>query len=145
MPHRNPSDDVLRALLVSANTIAVVGASSDPARPSHGIMASLLLAGYHVIPVNPTESQVLGRKAYATLRQVQERIDIVNVFRRPDATPPIADDAVLIGARALWLQLGIANEEAAERATRGGLVVVMNSCIAVMYRRLGVAELRAKR
>lgn len=145
MSHQNPSDETMRELLTSANTIAMVGASSDPSRPSHGIFGRLLAAGYHVIPVNPGESEVLGQKAYASLRDVKERVDIVNVFRRPEATPPIADDAVAIGARALWLQLGIANEEAAERAARGGLVVIMDSCIAVEYRMLGVEALRAKR
>src|SRR5688572_5583946 len=100
MPHQNPSDDALRELLVSANTIAVVGASSDPARPSHRIFGMLLGAGYRVIPVNPTESEVLGQRAYATLRDVKEPIDIVDVFRRAEATPEIADDAVAIGAGA---------------------------------------------
>ena len=144
MPHQNPSDETLRELLTSAKTIAMVGASSDPGRPSHGIFGRLLAAGYRVIPVNPGESEVLGQKAYASLQDVKEPIDIVNVFRRPEATPAIADDAVAVGARALWLQLGVANEDAAERATRGGLIVIMNSCIAVAYRLLGVAELRAK-
>jgi predicted CoA-binding protein len=145
MPHQNPSDDALRELLVSANTIAVVGASSDPARPSHRIFGMLLGAGYRVIPVNPTESEVLGQRAYATLRDVKEPIDIVDVFRRAEATPEIADDAVAIGAGAFWLQLGIHSEDAAERANRGGLLVVTNSCIAVVYARLGVAALRSKR
>lgn len=145
MAHQNPSDETLRELLVSANTIAVVGASSDPARPSHGIFGMLLRSGYRVIPVNPNESEVLGQKAYASLRDVKEPIDIVDVFRRAEATPEIADDAVAVGARALWLQLGISNEDAAERARRGGLLVVMNSCIAVAYSLLGAGALRAKR
>jgi predicted CoA-binding protein len=145
MPHQNPPDDALRELLVSANTIAVVGASSDPARPSHRIFAMLLGAGYRVIPVNPTESEVLGQQAYATLHDVKEPVDIVDVFRRAEATPEIADDAVAIGAGAFWLQLGIHSEDAAQRASRGGLSVVTNSCIAVVYARLGVAALRNKR
>src|SRR5690606_2943542 len=98
-----------------------------------------------VIPVNPNESEVLGQKAYASLRDVKEPIDIVDVFRRPEATPKIADDAVAVGARALWLQLGVSNEDAAERASRGGLLVVMNSCIAVAYSLLGAGARRAKR
>lgn len=145
MTHQNPSDDALRELLVSANTIAVVGASSDPARPSHRIFEMLLAAGYRVIPVNPTESEVLGQTAHASLRDLKEPVDVVDVFRRPEATPELADDAVAIGARAFWLQLGITNEEAALRASRGGLVVVMNMCISVAYSRLGVAALRAQR
>lgn len=145
MPHQNPPDETVRELLVSANTIAVVGASSDPGRPSHRIFGMLLGAGYRVIPVNPTEDEVLGQKAYASLRDVKEPVDIVDVFRRAEATPEIADDAVAIGARAFWLQLGIESEEAARRASRGSLLVVMNSCISVAYARLGVAARRSKR
>lgn len=134
----NPDDAALRGLLVGARTIAVVGASSDPGRPSHGIVRRLLTVGYHVIPVNPRETEVLGQKAYAALAEVPERIDIVDVFRRPEHTPAIADEAVAVGAKALWLQSGIANDEAARRAAAGGLVVVMDACIAVAHSLLGV-------
>jgi predicted CoA-binding protein len=138
MPHVNPTDEELRALLGSSQTIAMVGASSDPAKPSHRIMEQLLAAGYHVIPVNPTEKEVLGRKAYASLDDIGEKVDIVDVFRRSEDTPPIAEQAVAIGARALWLQLGIANEQAAERAKAGGLMVVMDRCIGRTYRELEI-------
>jgi predicted CoA-binding protein len=138
MAHQNPSDEVLRNVLTQATTIAIVGASSNPDRPSHGIMERLLAVGYTVIPVNPNESEVLGQKAYASLTDVKSKIDIVDVFRRPEYTPQIADEAVAIGAKILWLQSGISNEEAALRAKRGGLTVVMDACIAVAHSRLRI-------
>lgn len=138
MAFTNPSDDDLRRLLTDTRTIALVGASSKPDRPSHGIMRKLLSVGYHVIPVTPRESEVLGQRAYATLGEIPEPVDLVDVFRRAEDTPPIAAEAVRIGAKALWLQQGIASEEAAAIARAGGLVVVMDLCIAVMHRVLGV-------
>lgn len=138
MAFTNPSDDDLRRLLTDTRTIALVGASSKPDRPSHGIMRKLLSVGYHVIPVTPRESEVLGQRAYATLGEIPEPVDLVDVFRRAEDTPPIATEAVRIGAKALWLQQGIASEEAAAIARAGGLVVVMDLCIAVMHRVLGV-------
>ena len=136
--HSNPPDDELRALLTSAKSVAMVGASSDPEKASHGIMRKLLAAGYRVIPVNPKETEVLGRRAYASLDDLPERVDIVDVFRRAEDTPPIADQAVRIGARALWLQSGITSEDAAARAAAGGLIVVMDACIGSMHTLLGV-------
>ena len=133
MPHHNPPDDVLRQLLTSASTIAMVGASSNPDRPSNGIMRKLLSAGYRVIPVNPNETSVLGERAYASLADVPEPIDIVDVFRRAEFTPAIADEAVKIGAKALWLQSGVVNDEAAAKAEAGGLMTVMDACIGVMH------------
>ena len=138
MPHRNPSDQDLKRLLSAASTIAVVGASSNPERPSNGIMRKLKSVGYRVIPVNPNEAEVLGERAYASLLDIPEPIDIVDVFRRPEYTPAIADDAVKVGAKALWLQSGVSNEDAAARATTGGLVVVMNACIGVMHAMLQI-------
>jgi predicted CoA-binding protein len=134
----NPSDEALRALLTEARTVAIVGASSNPQRASYGIMKKLLSAGYHVIPVNPNETAVLGQKAAASLGDIAEKVDIVDVFRRAEDTPAIADQAVRIGARALWLQLGIANEDAAARAAAGGLTVVMDLCIGTIYSLLGI-------
>ena len=133
MAHRNPSSDDIRQLLTSATTIAVVGASSNPDRPSNGVVSRLLRLGYRVIPVNPNETQVLGEKAYARLQDVSTPIDIVDVFRRAEFTPAIADDAVRVGARALWLQQGIWNEDAAARAQAAGLTVIMDACIAVEH------------
>jgi predicted CoA-binding protein len=136
MPHTNPSDDRLKQLLTSATIIAIVGVSSNPEKPSYGIMQRLQKAGYKVIPVNPRETEILGERAYPSLVDVPERIDIVDVFRRAEDTPPIADEAITIGAKTLWLQSGIANEEAAARASAAGLTVVMNACIGETHARL---------
>jgi uncharacterized protein len=138
MAHQNPTDQELKRLLTDATTIAMVGASSNPEKASHGIMQKLQRAGYRVIPVNPKESEILGERSYASLLDVPERIDIVDVFRRAEDTPQIADEAVTIGARALWLQTGIVSEEAAARATRGGLTVVMDLCIGATHSLLRV-------
>ncbi|MSQ24482.1 MAG: CoA-binding protein [Chloroflexi bacterium] len=131
--HVNPSDDEIWTLLETSKTIAMGGASSKPDRPSHGVMSHLQRAGYRVIPVNPNETEVLGEKAYRSLEDLTESIDIVDVFRRAEDTPPIADQAVKIGARAFWLQQGIVSEAAASRAEAGGLTVVMDRCLAVAY------------
>src|SRR5262249_49416385 len=138
MPHSNPSDQELKQLLTDATTIAMVGASSNPDKASHGIMKKLQRAGYRVVPVNPKEPEVLGERSYASLLDVPERIDIVDVFRRAEDTPPIADEAVTIGAKARWLQTGIASEEAAARAKQGGLTVVMDACIGATHSLLRV-------
>jgi predicted CoA-binding protein len=138
MAHTNPTDDQLRTLLASVRTIAVVGASSRQDRPSHGVMKTLIDAGYRVIPVTPKEPAVLGRTAYASLADVPEQVDIVDVFRRAGETPAVAEDAVKIGAKALWLQLGISNDDAARIAEAAGLTVVMDLCIGRTVRRLGV-------
>ena len=140
MPHKNPPDQDLKQLLISANTIAMVGASSKPDRSSYGIMRKLQQVGYRVIPVNPHETEVLGERAYPSLAEVPDRIDIVDVFRRAEYTPAIADEAVKAGAKALWLQQGIENEEAAARAEAGGLTVVMDTCIGVMHAMLQVPK-----
>ena len=138
MPHSNPSDQELKQLLGDAATIAVVGASSNPEKSSYGIMQKLQSVGYRVIPVTPREAEVLGERTYASLRDIPEHVDIVNVFRRAEDTPPIADDAVAIGAKALWLQTGISSEEAAARAVKGGLTVVMDACIGTLHALLRV-------
>jgi predicted CoA-binding protein len=138
MAYTRPTDDKLRAILKDARTIAVVGASNSHDRPSHEIMKILIGAGFHVIPVTPRETVVLGRPAYPSLADVRERVDIVDVFRRAEDTPAIAEQAVKIGARTLWLQLGIVNENAAEIASAGGLRVVMDTCIGQTVRRLGI-------
>jgi predicted CoA-binding protein len=131
--HTNPSDAQLKDLMTNASTIAVVGASSNPERASNGIMRKLLSVGYHVIPVNPHETEVLGERAYPSLSEVPVPVDIVNVFRRSEYTPAIADEAVKIGAKALWLQSGIENEETAQRGKAGGLIVVMDTCLGTMH------------
>jgi predicted CoA-binding protein len=142
MSHANPTDERIRQLLTEATTIAVVGASGNPERPSYGIMRRLQQVGYRVVPVNPRESEILGERSYASLADVPHPIDIVNVFRRAEDTPAIADEAVAVGAKALWLQVGIANEEAAAKAAAGGLTVVMNACIATAHSLLRVPRKR---
>lgn len=138
MAHLNPSDEELKQLLTTARTIAVVGASSNPDRPSHGIMKKLLAVGYQVFPVNPRETEVLGQKAYPSLSAIPEKIDIVDVFRRSEETPPIADEAVAAGAKVLWMQSGVSNDGTAERAKAGGLTVVMNACLGALHSLLRV-------
>jgi predicted CoA-binding protein len=133
----------LRHILETSQTIAMVGASSNPSKPSHDIMKGLLGAGFTVIPVNPTETEVLGRRAYPSLEDIPDRVDIVNVFRRPEQAPEIADAAGKIGARVLWLQTGIVSEEAARRARAGGLEVVMDECIGGTTARLRIRKTRS--
>lgn len=140
MAHANPSDAELKQLLTSATTIAIVGASSNPDKASHGIMQKLQSVGYRVIPVNPKETEILGERSYPSLIDVPERIAIVDVFRRAEDTPGIADEAVTIGAQALWLQTGIVSEDAAARARAGGLTVVMDACIGATHSMLRVPK-----
>src|SRR3954464_12239043 len=143
MSHQNPPDQELKQLLTDATTIAMVGASSNPEKASHGIMQKLQRAGYRVIPVNPKESEILGERSYPSLLDVPERIDIVDVFRRAEDTPSIADDAGKIGAKALWLQTGISSDDAAARAEKGGLKVVMDACIGATHAMLGIPKKRS--
>ena len=126
-----PSDATLRSILDEARTIAVVGLSSKPDRDSYGVARYLQRRGYRVVPVNPNETEVLGEKAYPSLLDVPTElaIDIVDVFRSAEVTPPIAEQAVRSGARTLWLQEGIVNDEARRIAEEGGLTVVMDLCI----------------
>jgi len=128
----------LRSLLGAARVIAVVGLSSKPSRPSHEVASYLQGHGYRIVPVNPSETEVLGERAYASLRDIPAdvSVDVVDVFRRPEHTPDVARDAVAIGARVLWLQEGIVNEEAARIATEGGLEVIMGMCIKKVRQRL---------
>jgi predicted CoA-binding protein len=144
MAHANPSDAELKQLLTEATTIAIVGASSNPDKASHGIMQKLQSVGYRVIPVNPLETEILGERSYPSLIDVPERIDIVDVFRRAEDTPGIADEAVTIGAKALWLQTGIVSEDAAARASAGGLTVVMDACIGATHSLLRVPRKTAR-
>jgi predicted CoA-binding protein len=136
----NPSPDELANILRTAHTIAIVGASSDPSRPSHRVMAMLQEAGYQVIPVNPKETSILGQKAYASLPEIPQQVDIVDVFRRPEHVRAVAEEAIQIGAKVLWLQLGVVNEEAVLRAQAAGLTTVMNKCIAVVHHELHIPK-----
>ena len=126
-----PEDRELRTLLGEARTIAVVGLSSKPTRPSLAVAAYLQERGYRIVPVNPREAEVLGERAYASLREIpgELTIDVVDVFRRAEDTPEIAREAVAIGAKVLWLQDDIVNEEAYRIASDAGLDVIMGVCI----------------
>jgi predicted CoA-binding protein len=131
-------DQGIFQLMRTARRIAVVGASSNPARPSYGVFRTLIAAGYDCVPVNPNETEIAGVRAVATLAEAATggRIDIVDVFRRAELTEEIARDAVAVGARALWLQLDVVNWESARIAAEGGLAVVMDRCTAIELRRL---------
>ena len=123
-------------LLRSSRVIAVVGLSSDPFRPSHGVAEYLQDAGYRIIPVNPNETEVLGEKSYARLEDVPENIDIVDIFRRSEYVPEIVESAIRVGARAVWMQEGVVHEAAASRAREAGLTVVMDRCALKEHRKL---------
>lgn len=134
---QNPDEEAINRLLKEAKVIAVVGLSADEGKPSHGVAQYLKSRGYKIIPVNPSAPEVLGEKSYPALDAVPEKIDIVNVFRRPEAVPEIAAQAIEAKARVLWLQEGIVHEEAAEKARQAGLEVIMDRCIMKEHRRLG--------
>jgi predicted CoA-binding protein len=124
-----PTSDAAERILRQARTIAVVGLSPDPRRPSHGVARYLQRAGYRIIPVNPNVGEVLGERAYARLRDVPDPIDVVDVFRRSEFVGPIVDEAIAIKAPAIWLQDGVVDEEAARRGRAAGLEVIMDDCM----------------
>jgi predicted CoA-binding protein len=134
----NAEADGLRTILGDARTIAVVGLSRRPGRPSFEVARYLQEHGYRIVPVNPNETEVLGEAAYPTVREIPDdvAIDVVDVFRRPEHTPGVARDAVEVGAKVLWLQEGIVNDEAYEIATAAGLDVIMGVCIMKVRKRL---------
>jgi len=136
MTASGPSDQQVKDLLQNAHTIAVVGLSSSRLRASYGVSQYMQSAGYRIIPVNPNEQEVLGEKSYARLEDVPEKIDVVDVFRRSEFVPEIVDAAIRVGAHAIWMQDGVVNETAAQRARDAGLFVVMDDCILREHRRL---------
>jgi predicted CoA-binding protein len=137
-----PGDPELRALLRDARTVAVVGLSSTPGRPSHEVAAYLQENGYRIVPVNPNETEVLGERAYPSLMEIpgDVEVDVVDVFRRPEHAPGVAREAAAIGAKVLWLQEGILSEEAARIASEAGLEVIMGVCIQHVRERLMEGE-----
>lgn len=139
-------DEDISKLLASARTIAMVGASDRPDRPSHQVMKFLQDQGYRVIPVNPTITgeHVHGEYVWRELAQIGEPIDIVDIFRRSSEAGPIVDQAIAIGAKAVWMQLGVVDEEAAARAEAAGLKVVMDHCPKIEFLRLGLAPVIAE-
>ena len=135
--HSNPSETEVRDLLEDSSTVAVVGLSDSPYRTSHAIARVLKDAGYQIFPVNPNlDGPVLGEEPYDSVRDIGKPVDIVDVFRRSEFVMPVAKDAVAAGAKALWLQSGVINEEAASYARDHGLIVVMDRCIKVDHARL---------
>jgi predicted CoA-binding protein len=126
---------VIAAIVLRARTVAIVGLSADELRPSHFVGFYLQRQGYRIVPVNPGETEILGERCYPSLSDVPVHIDVVDVFRRPAAVPAIAEEAVAVGAGALWLQFGVISPEGAEIARRGGLDVVMDRCLKVEHAR----------
>ena len=130
-----PSVDPIFDILTKYKKIAVVGLSSNPTRPSYGVTEYMQASGYQIIPVNPNETDVLGEPSYASLDEVPQKIEIVDIFRRAEEVPPVVDAAIRAGAKVIWMQQGIANEPAAEKARAAGLTVVMDACILIEHKR----------
>ncbi len=130
------TDDDLRNLLRNTHVIAIVGLSSNGSRPSNVVAKYLIANGYTVIPVNPAEQEIHGQKCYASLTEIPQKVDIVNCFRKSEEIPPLAQAAIDIGAKVLWMQLDVINEESARSATAAGLDVVMDRCTKIEHARL---------
>ena len=129
-------DDEIRGILSAAKVIASVGVSASTEKPSHWIFYYLMQHEYQVIPVNPTAGEVFGFKAVADLKAITEKVDVVQIFRRPEDVPPVVEQAIQIGARVVWMQKGIVNQQAADRAEAAGLQVVMDRCMMEAHQRL---------
>lgn len=130
-PDRNPPEEEIRSILTKYKTIAVVGLSDNPEKDSYHVAKCLKDHGYHIIPVNPSKKKVLGEKSYPDLKSIPSPVDIVDIFRRPDAIPGIVDDAIDIGAKVVWMQLGLSDNKSARKARDAGLEVVQSKCIKI--------------
>lgn len=130
------NDQKMKDILVSTKTIASVGVSSNPEKDSYQVVAYLKDQGYQIIPVNPTATEILGEKTYPDLESVPMTVDVVQVFRKPEDVPPVVESAIKIAAKVVWMQEGVVNEEAAQRARDAGLQVVMDACMRATHRRL---------
>src|SRR5512145_1274297 len=129
-------DQMMKDILLTTKTIASVGLSSNQEKESFWIVSYLKAQGYRIIPVNPTADEILGEKAYPDLESIPEKIDVVQVFRKPEDVPPVVDSAIKVGAKVVWMQEGIVHEEAAQKARQAGLQVVMDACMRATHRRL---------
>ena len=132
-PRQNATNEEIKEILQSNKTIAVVGLSSDALKASYGVAKYMQDNGYKIIPVNPKYTEIIGEKCYPDLKSIPEKIDIVNIFRKPEAVPAIVEEAIEIGAKVIWMQLGICNNASADKAREAGLKVVMNKCIKIEY------------
>jgi len=136
MDKKYEDTDTMRAILKEAKTIAVVGLSAKWVRPSNFAAKYLKDRGYKIIPVNPTYDEILGEKSYPSLLDIPEKVDVVDIFRKPEEAPAIVEDAIKIGAKVVWMQIGVINPGAAERAEEAGLQVIMNRCMKIEHARL---------
>ncbi len=136
LPDSNPPTEEMRKLLLEAKVIAIVGLSDNPERASNRVATYLKKQGYKIIPVNPTKSEILGEKCYSTLSEIPEPVDIIDIFRKVDVIPQIVDEAIKISAKAVWMQLGLAHHESAEKARHAGLVVVQSKCTKIEHEKL---------
>jgi len=131
-------DQEMRDILMSANTVASVGLSSSDEKESYWIVAYLMEQGYQIFPVNPKADEIMGAKVYRSLSDIPDKVDVVQVFRKPEEVPPIVEEAIKIGAKVVWMQEGIVNYEAAQLARDAGLQVVMDACMRATHKRLGL-------
>lgn len=131
---RTYTETMMKDIFTENRTIAVVGLSPDPFRPSHGVASYLQKAGYRIIPVNPSCDTILGEKCYPSVADIPDAVDIVDIFRRSEAVPPIVEEAVCKGTRVIWMQEGVINEAAADRAEKAGITVVMDRCMLKEHR-----------
>ncbi len=134
----NEHEQIIRTILISSNTIASVGLSSNPDKPSYGVVSYLRGQGYKIVPVNPTATEIMGEKTYPSLLDIPDSVDVVQVFRKPEDVPPVVEEAIKIGAKVVWMQEGIVNHEAAQRAEEAGLQVVMDTCMRAAHRWLNI-------
>ena len=133
-------EDAVREMLETTNTIASVGLSSNPEKESHWVVTYLKRQGYKIIPVNPNASEIMGEKAYPSLSEIPGKVDVVQIFRKPEDVPPVVDEAIKIGAKVVWMQQGIVNEEAGQKAQDAGLFVVMDTCMRAAHQWLKIGS-----
>lgn len=135
LPEFNPEDEEIRGILENNRTIAVVGLSTDPGKDSHRVAKYLQEHGYRLVPVNPKADEILGEQCYASLQEIPFSVDIVDIFRKIEAIPALVDEAIAIGAKVVWMQLGLAENRSAHKAMAAGLKVVMNKCLKIEHSR----------